>query len=423
MTETNELTRATMGHFGLSALRRLGWATLTALPLMAGVAVAEDEQTADGSRMNHHRTIEQSTFGTMQDGREVALYTLTNANGASLSVTPYGGIIVSLSVPDATGAFDDVVLGFDSLDAYLSDTYRKANPYFGALIGRYGNRIANGEFSIDDERYTLPTNDGDNHLHGGNEGFDQRLWEAEPIEDERGVGLILSLTSPDGDQGYPGKLQARVRYTLTDDNELVVDYHATSDAITPVNLTQHSYFNLDGVTGEHTQDDDILDHRLMINAEAYTPVDEGLIPTGEIRSVAGTPFDFRDPTPIGARIEDDNDQLARGGGYDHNFVLDREGDNDGELVTAARLIAPDSGRVMEVRTSEPGLQFYSGNFLDGSLTGKSGTVYGHRSGLALETQHFPDSPNRSSFPSTLLSPGETYRSQTRYVFSTRDMAE
>lgn len=418
MTDNKMTARKARGCPG--ATSRWVWAALTALPLATAAATAEDSNDNNDTRTEGDRHIEQSAFGTMPDGRDVALYTLTNTNGASLSVTPYGGIIVALRVPDASGAFDDVVLGFDSLDGYLSDSYREANPYFGALIGRYGNRIADGEFTIDGETHRLPTNDGDNHLHGGDKGFDQRLWDAETVEDERGVGVILSLTSADGDQGYPGELQARVRYTLTDSDELVVDYQATTDAVTPVNLTQHSYFNLDGVTGDGASDDNILDHRLMINAKAFTPVDDGLIPTGEIRAVDGTPFDFRDPASVGARIDNDDEQLEKGGGYDHNFVLDRREVEEGELVTAARLVAPESGRVMEVQTSEPGLQFYSGNFLDGSLTGKSGTDYGHRSGLALETQHFPDSPNQPDFPSTLLSPGETYSSQTRYDFSVRD---
>ncbi len=400
-----------------TGIRNGAWVLLTALPLMAGIAFAQQTKQ-DGTEMEQQRSIEQGIFGTLPDGSEVALYTLTNAQGARLSVTPYGGIIVALEVPDAGGEFEDVVLGFDRLEDYLSPAYRQANPYFGALIGRYGNRIAGGEFTLDGKVHTLPTNDGDNHLHGGDQGFDRRLWKAETVEDDRGVGVILTLTSPDEDQGYPGELQARVRYTLSDDNAVIVDYQATSDATTPVNLTQHSYFNLDGVTGERADGDDILDHRLTINAEAFTPVDEGLIPTGELRSVAQTPFDFREPTAIGKRIEADNAQLARGQGYDHNFVLDRNGLGDDELVMAARLEAGHSGRVMEVFTTEPGLQFYSGNFLDGSLIGKRGTTYGHRFGLALETQHFPDSPNQPDFPSTLLQPGETYQSQTRYVFST-----
>ncbi|MCH4564020.1 galactose mutarotase [Halomonas sp. EGI 63088] len=364
--------------------------------------------------------IETSTFGTLPDGREVSLYRLTNANGLSMAVTPYGGIIVSLMTPDAQGRFDDIVLGFDRLEDYLSPAYGAANPYFGALIGRYGNRIAGGEFRIAGQRYALATNDGCNHLHGGAQGFDRKLWNADPFVSERGVGVVLTTSSPDGDQGYPGELTARVTYSLTDRDELIIDYHATTTAPTPVNLTQHSYFNLEGVAAARARDEGILAHRLTLYAEAFTAVDEGLIPTGEIRPVAGTPFDFRDPVAIGARIKDDDIQLARGQGYDHNFVLDRRESGDGELMMAARLEAPGSGRVMEVLTSEPGLQFYSGNFLDGSLIGKAATPYAQRFGLALETQHFPDSPNQPAFPSTLLRPGEAYRSQTRYVFSARD---
>ncbi|MDN3526282.1 aldose epimerase family protein [Halomonas sabkhae] len=398
---------------------RAGKAMLLAvLPLVAGVALANETKSTEGDMSQQERSIEQEMFGSLEDGREVALYTLTNAEGASFSVTPYGGTIVALKVPDAEGNVGDVVLGFNSLDDYRSPAYRQANPYFGALIGRYGNRIADGRFTLDGKTYRLPTNDGDNHLHGGDTGFDRRLWQAETVEDERGVGIILTLTSADGDQGYPGELQTRVRYTLSDDNALTIDYRATADAATPVNLTQHSYFNLDGVSGQEAQGHDILGHRLMIDADRFTPVDEGLIPTGEMRDVAGTPFDFREATAIGERIDSENTQLSRGQGYDHNFVLNADRSADGELTTAARVVAENSGRVMEVQTTEPGLQFYSGNFLDGSLTGKSGTSYGHRFGLALETQHFPDSPNQDGFPSTILKPGEVYESRTRYVFST-----
>lgn len=359
------------------------------------------------------RGIYRSTFGTLEDGREVALYTLVNANGLRLTITPYGGIVVSLEVPDAKGSLGDIVLGFDSLSDYLSPSYRRANPYFGALIGRYGNRIASGVFSLDDCEHALTINDGRHHLHGGVKGFDQQLWDSEPFENTTGVGLKLSFTSQDGDQGYPGELIVNVNYTLSDDNALIIDYRAISTASTPVNLTQHSYFNLEG-DGKG----DILDHRLKIAAGAFTPVDDELIPTGEIRSVAGSPFDFREMASIGSRIEANDEQLARANGYDHNFVLDRRGVAPGVPTLAARLIAPNSGRVMEILTTEPGLQFYSGNFLDGSLCGKNGQAYGHRAGLALETQHFPDSPNKPAFPSTFLSPGEVYATQTRYIFST-----
>jgi aldose 1-epimerase len=331
----------------------------------------------------------------------------------------YGGIITTLKVPDADATLEDVVLGFDTLDGYLSVAYREANPYFGALIGRYGNRIAGGRFTLDDQTYELATNNGPNHLHGGDEGFDQKLWQAEPFErssDEGAeAGVVFTRVSPDGEEGYPGRLEAEVTYTLTDENELVFDYRATTTEATPVNLTQHSYFNLAG-----QGDGDILNHRLTINAERFTPVGETLIPTGERRAVEGTPFDFAEATPIGARIEADNRQLEYGQGYDHNFVLRRENADAGELALAARVYEPQSGRLMEVHTTEPGLQFYSGNFLAGTLTGKAGVPYEHRTGLALEKQHFPNSPNEPGFPSTILRPGETYRSRTVYAFDTRE---
>ena len=375
---------------------------------MLSVAQASDDNSAAPG-------VEKSTFGQLPDGRTVDVYRLTNANGITMRVINYGGIIVSLKAPDAQGNFEDIVLGFDSLEGYLSDAYRKANPYFGALIGRYGNRIAGGEFSLNGTIYQLATNDGSNNLHGGDQGFGEVLWSATSFENQNGVGVILSYTSPDGEEGYPGKLETEVTYTLTDSDELDIAYRATTTKPTPVNLTQHSYFNLDG-EGSGS----ILDHYLMINAEAFTPVDDTLIPTGEIRPADGTPFDFTEPTPIGERIEQDNQQLLRGKGYDHNFVLKREAPQSEELVLAARVWEPDSGRLLEVETTEPGLQFYSGNFLDGSLIGKQGSAYEHRSGFALETHHFPDSPNQETFPSTILNPGETYQSHTVYRFSTRD---
>ncbi|MDH4573400.1 aldose epimerase family protein [Salinicola acroporae] len=357
--------------------------------------------------------IERSSFGQLPDGREVDCYRITNDNGIEMRVINYGGIIVSLKTPDRAGRMDDIVLGFDSIGDYLSDTYRQANPYFGALIGRYGNRIANGRFTLDGETYHLPTNDGPNTLHGGDVGFNQRLWHAEPFSSAEGRGLVLTYTSADGEQGFPGRLSTRVSYTLTNDDELAIDYRARTTRATSVNLTQHSYFNLKGEGSPS-----ILDHELMINASAYTPIDEILIPTGEIADVSGTPFDFREPTAIGARLGQKNTQLAYAKGYDHNFVLSKSPGQDDTPTLAARVIEPRSGRVLEVATTEPGLQFYSGNFLDGSLIGKSGRPYTHRSGLALETQHFPDSPNQPNFPSTILRPDETYHSQTVYRFST-----
>ena len=344
-------------------------------------------------------------FGSTNRGEAVSAYTLKNAHGIELQVLDYGGIIVSLRVPDRTGRLDDVVLGFDSLG-----DYERGSPYFGALIGRYGNRIARGRFTLDGRTYTLATNNGLNHLHGGVRGFDKVVWAAAPFEHGDSVGLVLNYTSRDGEEGYPGTLRATVTYTLTNANQLIFDYHATTDRATPVNLTQHSYFNLAG-DGKG----DILGHVVTLTADRFTPVDSTLIPTGEIRSVAGTPFDFRTPTAIGARIDQADDQLRYGRGYDHNFVLNKGG-TGGDLSLAARVYEPTSGRVMDISTTEPGLQFYSGNFLDGTLRGKHGAVYRHRYGFAMETQHFPDSPNKPAFPSTILRPGEEYRSRTIYRF-------
>lgn len=377
---------------------------MIATTLLGGCA-EQDATTSPG--------VEQDAFGVTPAGDSAEVYTLTNENGMSMRVTNYGGVILSLQVPDREGTLEDVVLGFDSLKGYTREAYRAANPYFGALIGRYGNRIDEGQFSIDGQTYTLETNDGANHLHGGAEGFDQVVWDAEPFQRGDSTGVVLTHTSPDGHGGYPGRLDVEVTYTLTSDNELAIDYRATTTEATHVNLTQHSYFNLDG-EGEG----DVLDHRLQLAAEAFTPVDSTLIPTGQFREVEGTPFDFTEPTPIGARIDADNRQLGIAGGYDHNFVLRRQ--DSESLHLAARAYDPDSGRLMTVRTTEPGLQFYSGNFLDGSFAGKSGEPYEVHAGFALETQHFPDSPNQPDFPSPLLRPDETYSSRTVYAFSTRD---
>jgi aldose 1-epimerase len=351
------------------------------------------------------RSITRAPFGRATAGDAVEVFTLTNRHGVEVRAMTYGGIIVSLKTPDRAGQLGDIVLGFDSLDGYL-----RHSPYFGAIIGRYGNRIAGGRFVLDGVTYRLASNNGPNHLHGGVRGFDKVVWAAEQFENDSAVGVVFRYTSPDGDEGYPGDLTAEVTYTLTDGDALIVDYRATTTAATPVNLTQHSYFNL---AGEGSGD--ILGHELLVSADSFTPVDSTLIPTGRLAPVAGTPFDFRVSTPIGARIRVNDDQLANGGGYDHNFVLNRAGAG---LARAARVVESGSGRTLDISTTEPGLQFYSGNFLDGTVVGKGGHVYGHRSGFCLETQHYPDSPNQPAFPPTILRPGEEYRSQTVFVFGT-----
>jgi aldose 1-epimerase len=333
------------------------------------------------------------------------LYTLTNSHGLEIRAMNYGGIIISMRVPDRKGQLADIVLGHDKLDGYTPNP-----PYFGAIVGRYANRIANGTFSLDGKTYTLPKNDGPNTLHGGlKKTFDKAVWDGQPLKGKSGVAF--SYLSKDGDEGFPGNLRVKVTYTLNDDNELTIDYEATADKATPLNVSQHSYFNL---AGEGTSD--ILSHEVMLNADRFTPVDKTLIPTGELRPVKGTPFDFTTPTKIGARIDDDYEQLVLGHGYDHNFVINRKGSG---LELAAQVYEPTSGRVLEVSTDQPGVQFYSGNFLDGTITGKQGHVYKRRYGFCLETQHFPDSPNHPDFPSTILKPGETFHSKTVFKFSTR----
>lgn len=338
-------------------------------------------------------------------GGPAKLYTLKNKNGIVATITDYGATLVSLITPDRDGNMGDITHGFDNVERYV-----EGHPYFGSTIGRYGNRIAKGEFAIDGETYTLAKNNGPNHLHGGVEkAFGRVMWTGSEISTENAAGVELTYTSADMEEGYPGKLEVVTRYLLTADNELIMEYEATTDKKTVVNLTNHAYFNLSG--GEN-----ILDHEMMIKSNQYTPVDETLIPTGELRSVEGTPFDFRTPTAIGARIDADDEQLGYGGGYDHNYVLDRSGDGLEKLI---EVYDSNSGRVLEISTTEPGVQFYSGNFLDGSITGKGGSVYGHRSAFCLETQHFPDSPNQPDFPSTLLEPGETYSTTTMWKFGVR----
>ena len=377
---------------------------------LAGLVITAACSGRPGDSTSMPRTITriaQEPFGRTPDGRVISLVTLRNQNGVEVRVMSYGGIIVSLKTPDRSGRSGDIVLGHEDAAGYFP------NPtFFGAIIGRYGNRIAKGQFSLDGHDYTLPINNAPNSLHGGTAGWDQALWDVDPFQTKEGPGVVLTHTSPDGDQGYPGTVKAKVTYTLTDDNRLRIEYSATTDKPTVINMTNHSYFNLSAGASP-----DILSHLLMINAAQYTPIDDGLIPTGEIAPVDHTPFDFRTPTAIGARIGDRDVQLTRGKGYDHNFVLTRL--NAGDLELAARVEDPTSGRTLEVLTTQPGLQFYSGNFLDGTITGKGGAKYGLRSGLCLETQHFPDSPNHPSFPSTVLRPGETYASTTVLHFGVK----
>jgi aldose 1-epimerase len=386
----------------------LGWMLVLAIGAGSSMqAVAQDATPEASATPMSGATISSEPYGTV-DGEAVELYTLTNANGMEVKIMTYGGIVQSIRVPDRDGTMANVALGFDGLDDYV-----ESSPYFGCITGRYANRIARGTFNLEGTRYFLALNNGTNALHGGEKGFDKYVWAAEEINDADGVGLTLSRTSPDGEEGYPGNLDVEVTYRLTDANELRIDYHATTDAATIVNLTNHSYFNL---AGEGSGS--IFDHELQLMAGNYTPTDETAIPTGEIAPVAGTPFDFTQPHPIGERIRDaSSEQIVLGRGYDHNYVLDRESPDDTSLMLAARVHEPESGRTMEISTTEPGIQFYSGNFLDGTLVGPSGGVYRQGDGFALETQHYPDSPNQPSWPSTELQPGEEYTSTTVYAFS------
>lgn len=350
-------------------------------------------------------SISSSPFGEMPDGQKVSQFTLVNTNGIEMKAITYGGIITSLMVPDKDGNLDDVVLGYDNLQGYLD-----ATPYFGAIIGRFGNRIAKGKFSLDGEEYTLAVNNIGNHLHGGIKGFDKVVWTASEIQNEKGVGIKFEYTSPDMEEGYPGNLSVTVVYMLGNDNSLSFDYEATTDKKTVVNLTQHSYFNLAGNKG------DILSHKLTLNAPQFLPVDSTLIPTGELRNVEGTPFDFTISKVIGEEINTENQQLQYGGGYDHCWIL---ADGDAGLNFAASLFEPNSGRQMDIYTTEPAIQFYSGNFLDGSIKGKNGVSYEHRTGLCLETEHYPDAPNQPAFPTVVLEPSQVYHSVTKYVFSVK----
>lgn len=349
--------------------------------------------------------LEEKKFGRTADG-DVIIYTLTNANGLELKVLNYGCVVVSLKTPDRNGVFEDVVLGFDTIEQYV-----KESPFFGAIVGRYGNRIAKGMFTLDGVTYKLAINNGPNHLHGGVKALDKVLWKAEENQSNEGPSIKLSYVSKDGEEGYPGKLTITVTYTLTNENEFKVSYHATTDKKTIINLSQHTYFNFSGNAKR-----DILDHEIMLNADRIVAVDETCIPTGELKSVAGTPFDFRTPNKVGARINDDDVQLKNGEGYDHTFVFN--GDVVNKQSVAATLYDSNTGRYMEVFTQEPGVQFYSGNHLAG-YKGKHGAIYHKRFGLCLETQHFPDSPNQPNFPPVVLAPGEAYQTETIYKFSTK----
>lgn len=352
-------------------------------------------------------SVTRERFGVAPDGKPVDVFTLVNSHGVRTRILNYGGIIQTLETPDRNGKLADVVLGFDSLQGYV-----KSSPYFGAIVGRYGNRIARGRFTLEGKTYTLAINNGPNHLHGGIKGFDKAVWDAQEFRSDTAVGVVLTHTSPDGDEGYPGTLRARVTYTLTERDELAIDIDATTDKPTIVNLTNHTYWNL---AGDGTRD--VLDHLMTIESNEIVPVDSTLIPTGPLMPVAGTPFDFRTPTAIGARIEDPHVQIQRGGGYDHTFVLNRGA--GAPLSPAIRVTEPTTGRTLDISTTEPGVQVYSGNFLDGSFAGKGGRVYRRRYGLALETHHYPDSPNQPSFPSVVLRPGETYRTRTVWKFGTQ----
>ncbi len=380
-------------------MRRISF-LLTAL---VGLAIFSCSKTKNEEKMIS--TISKEAFGQLPDGQQADLYTLTNANGMTVNITNYGGIITKLTAPDKNGQWADVVLGFDSLAPYLS-----GHPFFGALVGRYGNRIAKGKFKLNGQEYSLAINNGPNALHGGTKGFDKVIWKATEIKQDSVVGLQLEYTSKDMEEGYPGNLTVKVVYTLDNENALTIDYTATTDKPTVVNLTNHSYFNLTGLKR------DILDHEVTIASDSIVPVDTTLIPTGKLRAVEGTPFDFRKATKVGAGIDKiEDEQIKAGGGYDHCWVLKRSGDG---LEKFATVEDPESGRVMEVFTTEPGVQFYTGNFLDGKLTGK-GATYSKRFGLCLETEHYPDSPNQPQFPTTTLNPGETYKTTTKYKFSAK----
>jgi len=378
--------------------------------LLAGCAGPNDStnntmSSTDFTKDNAESTIKKADFGKTPDGQAVDIWTLRNAKGAQVCILSYGGIVQSIEMPDRNGKYADVVLGYDNLAGYLDPK----TPYFGALIGRYGNRIGGAKFTLEGQTYTLATNNGPNCLHGGLKGFDKVIWDVQPSLEGTQPALVLTYVSKDGEEGFPGNLSVKAVYKLTEDNALRIEFTATTDKPTVINLTHHSYFNLAG-----QGNGDILGHVAYINAYNTTPVDATLIPTGEIKPVNGTPFDFRTPTPIGARINDPDPVLQFGPGYDHNWVINKP---VGAFGIAARVTDPVSGRTLEVASDEPGIQFYTGNFLDGTITGKEGKVYARRSAFCLEPQHFPDSPNKPAFPSVELKPGQTFHSVIQYKFS------
>lgn len=407
MTVKRSLLQARVGT-GRLAAAFLATLMLAGASSSSGWGMAEEGSAGEWSGQSRPTVVPREDI-QVEDFSSIKLYKLRNAKGMEVHITNYGAIITAILVPDRNGKLGDVALGYHRLEDYLNAPDK---PYFGAVVGRYGNRIAGGQFTIDGRTYSLAKNNGPNALHGGNLGFDKVVWEATQRSDAEQSQVVLKYTSRDGEEGYPGNLQVQVTYTLNAANQIVVDYVATTDQATPVNLTQHTYFNLRG-----EGNGDILGHELMLNAATFTPVDETLIPTGELAPVTGTPFDFQTAKPIGRDIGKDDAQLKIGGGYDHNFVL--KPGAAGQLNLAAEVYEPESGRVLTVHTSEPGIQFYCGNFLDGRLRGKSGQPYVNRGGFCLETQHFPDSPNQPNFPSTLLRPGETYETRTVFSFSAR----
>lgn len=376
------------------------------LCICMSISSCKSSSQSGTENMEQVLSISAKPYGQMDQG-QVTEYTMVNEKGMIVKIINYGAIITTIMVPDREGAIDDVVLGFDNLEDYLAP-----HPFFGAVVGRYGNRIGGAQFELDGITYTLAKNNGENHLHGGIKGFDKYLWQSDTIKKADRVGVHLIRTSPDMEEGYPGTLEVRLTYWLDNNNNLGIDYEANSDKPTICNLTNHSYFNLGGKNAA-----DVLSHEVMIKSENITPVDAGLIPTGDLLPVEGTPFDFRQPVAIGERVDDNHEQIRLGGGYDHNFVIRRETPSDLELI--ASVFDRNSGRFMEVLSKEPGVQFYSGNFLDGSLTGKNGKQYVKRSGLCLETQYFPDSPNKPAFPSVRLDPGEIYETSTVYRFSVK----